>query len=283
MILNPKEVSVREFHQFLTATVAPRPIALASTIDKQGRVNLSPFSFFNVFGANPPTAIFCPAKSGRTNTHKHSYENVKETMEAVINIVNYPMVQQISLASTTYDKGVNEFIKSGLTPIPSEMVKPPRVKESPVQLECKVKEVVELGDGPGAGNLIISEIVLMHINEDYLDENGKIDQHKIDLIGRLGTDYYVRASGDALFTVPKPILTKGIGVDQLPENIRTSSILTGNDLGMLGNIEKLPTEVEITAYTKNNPIPESWEGKQKFAQKLLSETKVSEAIKVLLS
>lgn len=273
--IDPKEVSMGKLHNYLLGSVGPRPIAFASTIDKDGNKNLSPFSFFNVFSAAPPIAIFSPAKSGRTNTQKNTYENVKETMEVVINIVNFDIVQQMSLSSTAYDKNVDEFVKAGLTPIASELVKPFRVKESPVQLECKVKEVIELGDEGGSGNLIISEIVMVHIDEAILGEDGTIDQQKIDLVGRMGGNYYVRASGDSLFEVPKPVRNLGIGVDQLPEPIRTSSILTGNDLGMLGNIEELPT-FSTDAFSSN------WEAKQKEAQKLLVNSQVDEAWKVLL-
>lgn len=242
--VNPKEVSMGKFHNFMLGAVGPRPIAFASTVDKDGNPNLSPFSFFNVFSANPPIAIFSPAKSGRTNTQKHTYLNIKETMEVVINIVTYDMVQQASLSSTTYPKEIDEFIKAGFTKEKSELVKPFRVKESPVQFECKVREVIELGDTGGSGNLIIAEIVLMHICEDVLDEEGKIDQTKIDLVGRMGEDFYCRATGDALFKVPKPIHTMGIGIDQLPQQVKLSNIFTGNDLGMLGNTEKLPVQLK---------------------------------------
>lgn len=265
-----------KLHNYLLGSVGPRPIAFASTIDKDGNKNLSPFSFFNVFSAAPPIAIFSPAKSGRTNTQKNTYDNVKETMEVVINIVNFDIVQQMSLSSTAYGKDVDEFVKAGLTPIESELVKPFRVKESPVQLECKVKEVVELGDQGGSGNLVISEIVMVHINENVLGEDGTIDQQKIDLVGRMGGNYYVRAKGDCLFEVPKPVRNLGIGVDQLPEPIRTSSILTGNDLGMLGNVEELPS-ISANAFTEN------WETKQKQAQALLADAKIEEAWQVLVS
>lgn len=283
MTVNPKDVSLGKLHHHLLSAIGPRPIAFASTVDKDGNRNLSPFSFFNVFSANPPIVIFSPAKSGRTNTQKDTYHNVKETMEVVINIVNFPIVQQMSLSSTAYDKGVDEFLKSGLTPIPSEMVKPARVKESPVQLECKVREVVELGDEGGSGNLIIAEVVLMHINDEMLDEEGAIDQTKIDLVGRMGGNYYVRANGAALFEVPKPIRQKGMGIDQLPEKVRNSKVLSGNDLGMLGNVEKLPTEEAIKSYVESREIPADWEDKQKLAHDLLCEEKIEEAWKVLMS
>jgi len=282
MIIKPSEVSTGRLHHYLLGSVAPRPIAFASTIDKDGNRNLSPFSYFNVFSTNPPIAIFSPAKSGRTNTQKNTYENVKETMEVVINIVNYKIVQQMSLSSTAYEKGVDEFVKSGLTPIDSELVKPARVKEAPVQMECKVREVVELGDEGGSGNLIICEILQIHLDDEILDAEGGIDQTKIDLVGRMGGDYYVRANGEALFTVPKPIRNLGIGVDQIPEPIRNSKILSGNDLGMLGNIEALPTADQIEAFGKENPVPDTDQDKHAMAKQLLEKQNIVDAWKVLL-
>lgn len=276
MKIDPKEVSLGKLHNTLLGSVGPRPIAFASTIDKDGNRNLSPFSFFNVFSAAPPIAIFSPAKSGRTNTQKDTYNNVKAVPEVVINIVNYATVQQMSLSSTAYGSEVDEFVKAGLTPIESERIRPFRVKESPVQLECIVKEVVELGDEGGSGNLVICEVQLIHIDDSILTEEGTIDQHKIDLVGRMGGNYYVRAQGDALFEVPKPIRQKGIGVDALPEAIRNSSILTGNDLGMLGNVEALP-EIAPDTFSVN------WENKQKAAKALLKESKIEEAWKALLA
>jgi len=270
MKIDPKEVSLGKLHNTLLGSVGPRPIAFASTIDKEGNRNLSPFSFFNVFSANPPIAIFSPAKSGRTNTQKDTYHNVKEVPECVINIVNYPIVQQMSLSSTAYGPEVDEFVKAGLTPMESEMVRPFRVKESPVQMECIVKEVIELGNEGGAGNLVICEVKLIHIDDAILNEEGTIDQNKIDLVGRMGGDFYVRASGDALFEVPKPIRQKGIGVDALPDAIKNSSILTGNDLGMLGNIEVLPA-IDASTFSEN------WDVKQKAAQELLKASKIEEA------
>ena len=244
----PGTIPTPQFHGYLLGAVGPRPIALASTIDEEGNPNLSPFSFFNVFSANPPIAIFSPARRVRNNTTKHTLDNAKATKEVVINVVNYDIVRQMSLSSTEYGDGVNEFIKSGLTPVESETIKPFRVKESPVQLECVVKEIVETGQEGGAGNLIICEIKMMHINESVLDENGKIDQNKIDLVGRLGGDWYVRASGEALFEVEKPIRNLGIGVDSIPDDIRLSKFLTGNDLGRLGNIQELPNETDVNEH-----------------------------------
>ena len=242
--IDPKSISQPQLHSYLLSAVAPRPICFASTIDKAGNVNLSPFSFFNVFSSNPPIMIFSPARSGRDNSLKHSHENVKEVAEVVINIVNYPIVEQMSLSSTAYEKGVNEFTKVGLTQVPSEKVKPPRVGEAPVAFECSVTEVIELADTPGAGNLILAKVELIHINEKYLTD-GQLDTEKLDLVGRMGGSWYTRSSGYSLFEIPKPIRTKGIGVDALPESIRNSTILSGNNLGRLGNVEELPNEKEI--------------------------------------
>jgi len=247
----PKDLSTGRLHGYLLGAVTPRPIAFASTIDKEGNVNLSPFSFFNVFSANPPILIFSPARRGRDNTTKHTYENVLEVKEVVINIVNYAMVQQMSLSSTEYSKEVNEFVKAGLTPIASEKVKPPRVAESPVQFECVVNDVIQLGKEGGAGNLVICEVVKLHIDEAVLDENQVIDQYKIDTVARMGGNWYSRANM-GMFEVPKPLTTLGIGVDQIPGHIKTSSILTGNDLGMLGNIEAIPSEEEIEGFVNKN-------------------------------
>lgn len=240
----PGEIKTAQLHAYLLGSVAPRPICFASTIDNNGVANLSPFSFFNVFGSKPPILIFSPSRRVRDNTIKHTLENVHETKEVVINIVNYAMVQQMSLASCEYPKGVDEFVKAGFTPVKSDMVKPWRVKESPVQLECKVNQVIETGHEGGAANLIICEVLCMHINEDVLNEAGNIDPNKIDLVARMGGDFYCRASGASVFKVPKPNLELGIGVDQLPEQIRRSAVLTGNDLGLLANSTSLPVVSE---------------------------------------
>jgi flavin reductase (DIM6/NTAB) family NADH-FMN oxidoreductase RutF len=248
MRIVPAELPVPKLHGYLLGAIGPRPICFASTIDAEGRPNLSPFSFFNVFGANPPLCIFSPARRGTNNTNKDTYHNAKATGEVVINVVTHAMVQQMSLASTEYPPGVNEFEKAGFTAVASEMVKPFRVKESPAQLECKVMQVIETGDGPGAGNLIICEVLLMHVNEEVLDADGRIDQQKIDLVARMGGNWYCRAHGDALFEVAKPIGRMGIGVDGLPPDIRNSRILTGNDLGRLGNTESLPDETSVNEY-----------------------------------
>lgn len=246
--IDPKELSTGALHGYLLSAIAPRPIAFASTVDENGRHNLAPFSFFNVFSANPPIAIFSPARRGRDNTTKHTFENVMKVKEVVINVVNYAMVQQMSLASTEYDEGVSEFVKAGFTPLASDVVTPPRVKESPVQLECKVNEVVQLGSEGGAGNLVICEVLRLHVSEDILTEEGRIDPEKIDLVGRNGGNWYTRAHGSALFEVAKPLQRRGIGVDQIPEDIRNSSVLTGNHLGMLGNVENLPDETNVNEH-----------------------------------
>lgn len=237
--IDPKAVSTAALHGYMLGAVTPRPIAFASTIDSAGNVNLSPFSFFNVFSANPPIMIFSPARRGRDNTTKHTYENVLQVKEVVINIVNYDIVQQMSLSSTEYGKGVNEFEKAGLTPLASQTIKPPRVAESPVQFECRVNEVISLGTEGGAGNLVICEVLKMHINEAVLDADGKIDPVKLDAVSRMGGNWYSRAK-QGMFEVPKPLSRLGIGFDQLPEAIRTSKLLTGNDLAMLANVEVLP-------------------------------------------
>ena len=239
--IDPKSISIADLHGILLGSITPRPIAFVSTIDKAGNVNLSPFSFFNVFSANPPILIFSPARRVRGNTTKHTLDNVQEVKEACISIVNYAMVQQVSLSSTEYDKGVNEFIKAGLTEESSERIRPPRVKESPVSFECIVKEIQPLGKDGGAGNLVICEVVLMHIDETILDENGKIDPFKVDAVARMGGNWYCRANSDNIFAVAKPLQKKGIGIDQLPIAIKTSSVLTGNELAMLANVEELPT------------------------------------------
>jgi flavin reductase (DIM6/NTAB) family NADH-FMN oxidoreductase RutF len=282
MIINPKEIPVGKMHSYLLGAIAPRPIAFASTIDKEGNVNLSPFSFFNCFGANPPILVFSPARRGRDNTTKHSYENVLEVPEVVINIVNYSMVQQASLASVEYPKGVNEFIKAGFTQVPSTMVKPPRVGESPASFECKVLDVIKTGDQGAAGNLIICEVLLVHIKDEILDAEGKIDPFKLDAVARMGGDWYCRAQGNSLFTVPKPLDKIGIGIDQLPESIRNSNILTGNDLGMLGNIERIPESKKPLTSAEQEKINQGGVAAHRLAQQYLSENKIEEAWNLLL-
>ena len=286
--IDPKETPTPKLHAYLQSAVGPRPIAFASTLDKDGVPNLSPFSFFNVFSANPPILVFSPSRRVRDNTIKHTLINAELNREVVINIVNYAIVQQASLSSTEYKEGVNEFIKSGLTMVESDIVKPFRVKESPVQFECKVKEIISLGDGGGAGNLIICEVVKMHIDESILDNNGGIDQHKIDLVSRMGGNWYSRANA-GLFEVEKPLTTLGIGVDTIPDFITKSSLFDGNDLGKLGNVESLPTEDEINTFVKENfeikavLSADDEEKKHTLAKEYLDKNEVVTAWKVLLS
>ena len=246
--IQPKDIPVGELHQYLLGAVGPRPIALASTLDKYGNPNLSPFSFFNVFSANPPIAIFSPARRVRNNTTKHTLENVLDNKEVVINVVSYDIVQQTSLSSTEYESGVNEFIKSGLTAVESELVKPFRVKESPVQMECVVNEVISLGQEGGAGNLVICEIKMLHINENILNDMGAIDPNKIDLVGRMGGNWYSRTDKKSMFEITKPMSSKGIGFDQIPNEILSSKFLSGNDLGKLAGIEFLPNETAVNDF-----------------------------------
>lgn len=257
----PGNIKTAEFHALLQGSVAPRPIAFASTIDKAGNVNLSPFSFFNLFSTNPPIVIFSPSRRVRDNTTKHTLENVLEVPEVVIHVVGFDLVEQMSLASTEYPKGVNEFEKAGLTAISSKHVSPPRVKEAPIAMECRVNEVKALGDQGGSGNLVICEVLALHVNEAVLDESGTIDPNKLDAVARLGGAWYSRASGDALFQIPKPIRTMGIGVDQLPESVRMSPVLTGNNLGRLANVEELPGADEIEEMSHH---PEVVEIKRRF-------------------
>jgi len=281
--IDPKEIPTGKLHGYLLGAVAPRPIAFASTIDAEGNPNLSPFSFFNVFSANPPIMIFSPARRVRGNTTKHTLENAMETNEVVINVVNYDIVHQMSLSSTEYAKGVNEFDKAGFTMLKSDKVKPFRVAESPVQFECKVTEVIHLGAEGGAGNLIVCEVVKLHINEEVLDENGAIDQHKIDLVARAGGSYYSRAK-EGFFEIPKPISTLGIGVDNIPLEIRNSLILTGNDLGKLGNVEQFPSQENVDNFAKVNPQFIGIESTKKhtFAKEFLKTNDTESAWKVLL-
>ena len=282
MKLDPKDIKTAHLHGIMLGAVQPRPIAFASTVDEDGNVNLSPYSFFNVFSANPPVMIFSPARRVRDNTIKHTLINARATGEVVINVVNYNIVQQMSLSSTEYGAGVDEFVKTGLTAVPSDIVAPPRVAESPVQFECKVKEIVELGQEGGAGNLIICEIVMVHVNDDILDEEGKIDQVKIDTVARMGGNWYCR-SKDAMFEVPKPLATLGVGVDALPEHARNSDILTGNDLGKLGNVEEVPDRDAVIAFAKAEKLPPlSIEEKHQQARKLILQGNVIDAWKILL-
>ncbi len=291
MRIIPGEIKTAQLHSFLLGSVAPRPICFASTIDADGVPNLSPFSFFNVFGSKPPILIFSPARRVRDNSIKHTLENVYATKEVVINVVSYNIVQQMNLASCEYPKGVSEFEKSGFTPLKSDIVKPFRVKESPVQMECKVLQVIETGNEGGAGNLIICEMVCMHIDDNVLDEHGKIDPHKIDLVARMGADFYCRASGEAVFEVNKPNMELGVGVDALPDWIKSSHILTGNNLGMLGNSTSIPVVDEVLYDDRLSQLIKEYgednaarrQALHIYAKELLDSGKVEKAWQVLLS
>jgi flavin reductase (DIM6/NTAB) family NADH-FMN oxidoreductase RutF len=293
MEINVKDLPTGKLHQILLGGVAPRPIAFASTINEKGEPNLSPYSFFNVFSSNPPIAIFSPNRRVRDNTTKHTLENVEKVPEVVINIVSYGMVQQMSLSSTEFAQGVNEFVKAGFTQEQAKTVKPFRVAEAPMALECKVREVIKLGNEGGAGNLIICEILHIHVKDSVLDAQGQIDPFKIDLVSRMGGNWYCRANGEALFEVPKPLSTLGIGVDQIPADIKNSKILTGNDLGMLGNVDTLPDETDVNEhkltelaelFLELEDEPAKLEEKlHLLAKELLAQGKVQEAWKTLLT
>ena len=290
--LDPKELPQPKLHQYLLGAIGPRPIAFASTIDDEGRPNLAPYSFFNVFSSNPPILIFSPARRGRDNTTKHTLENALAHRECVINIVNYEMVEQMSLASTEYPLGVSEFEKTGLTPIASDVVKPFRVKEAPVQFECKINDVVALGTQGGAGNLVICEVVRIHVAESILDEEGRISPIKIDQVARMGGHWYTRAN-KGLFQLPQPMTQIGIGFDALPTDIKTSRILTGNELAQLAGVESIPNETEVNEYklTELADIFMEFEGRaaelevqlHTLAKELLQQKKVVEAWMTLLS
>lgn len=293
LTLKTEDLSAVQLQDYLQYAIAPRPICFASTIDADGNINLSPFSFFNMFSTKPPICIFSPARRVRDNTTKHTLENVLQVKECVINIVNYDMVQQMSLASTEYAKGVNEFEKAGFTMLASDLVTPPRVAEATVQFECVVNQVIPLGDSHGAGNLILAEIKLIHINEDILDSSGKIDQKKIDLVARLGGDWYCRVTENNLFKVAKPLAKFGIGLDALPKAVRLSKVLTGNDLGMLGNVEVLPDEQEVDLVSSHPEVKEILDATigdatnrerelHELAKTLLESGEVTLALKVVL-
>jgi len=291
--IDPKELPIQRLHQLLLGAIGPRPIAFASTIDANGHHNLAPFSFFNVFSANPPILVFSPARSGRTGQSKDTYNNAKAIPEVVINVVNYNMVHQMSLASSPYAPGVDEFVKAGFTALASHKVAPFRVAEAPVQFECKVQQIIELGQEGGAGNLIICEVLQMHIHESLLNEHGLIDQHKIDLVARMGADWYCRANTASMFEIKKPISTCGIGYDALPPDIKNSQVLSANDLGQLAGIEELPNETDVNEYkllelsslfldleANANALETALHHK---AKELLSENQLEEAWLTLLS
>jgi flavin reductase (DIM6/NTAB) family NADH-FMN oxidoreductase RutF len=289
----PKEKPIPELFGLMLDAIGPRPIAFASTVDENGTPNLAPFSFFNAFGANPPIVVFSPARRGRDNTTKHTFENVKIVPEVVINVVNYAIVQQVNLTSSDYKKGINEFVKAGFTQLEADLVKPFRVAESPVQMECKVLNIIETGTEGAAGNLVICEVLKFHYKKEILNEKGQVDPDKIDLVGRMGRDFYVRASGNAVFTLGKPGMQPGIGVDALPDEIKLSKVLTGNDLGILGGMNNMPNKSEVLEFVKTSPFYRTLNslgyGSEKFieekhllAKKYIDLGKVSEALKLLL-
>jgi len=285
------DLSKAETQNFLLHSVAPRPICFAATINKTGNINLSPFSFFNVFSTSPPIVIFSPSRRLRDNTTKHSLENILEIPEVCINIVTYGMVQQVSLSSCEYPRGTDEFIKAGFTKEPSVGIKPPRVKESPVQMECIVREVKPLGVMARAGNQVIAEVILMHINETVLNQEGTIDQRKLDLVARMGGNWYARVNAGNIFQVEKPNTSIGIGIDSLPEAIRCSSILTGNNLAQLANVSQMPLVDASFSDEKLKNIfqyysvsPEEMEKELHiYARELLEAGRINEAWQVLLS
>jgi len=284
--IDPKTIPVQKLQGYLQGSVSPRPIAFVSSVDAKGLVNLSPFSFFNMFSMNPPILVFSPSRRVRDNSTKHTLQNVLEVPEVVINIVSYDMVEKASLASCDFPKVSNEFVKAGFTELPSVKVKPPRVAESPVSFECKVNQIIPLGSEGGAGNLVICEVVLMHAREDIFDADGKINPQKLDAVARMGGDYYCRACGDSVFTVPKPNEKIGIGFDQIPDEVRNSKVLTGNDLGRLANIERLPDPESVKLFKSNHhdwlTVSKDKDSIHRLAQHFLLEGKVADAWKVLL-
>jgi flavin reductase (DIM6/NTAB) family NADH-FMN oxidoreductase RutF len=293
--IDPQNASTREVYLHMVSSIAPRPIAFASTVDKEGQTNLAPFSFFNAFGPNPPIVVFSPVRRGSDGTIKDTYRNLEQVKEVVINVVTYDIVQQNNIASTEYPYGTSEFNKSGLTPVEAEKVAPPLVKESPVNFECKVNDIIVTGEEGGAGNLVVAEIMLMHVEDRLYDEEGYIDPHEIRLVGRMGGHYYSKAFGDAVFKVVRPGTNLGIGVDQMPEEIRYSEVLSGNDLGRLGTILQLPESDEVAAYIEQDKklkdiLENTGDDDKKlqkqlhqYAHQLLEQEKVEQAWKVLLA
>ena len=277
LTINPKETTLPQLHQYLLGSVGPRPICFASTIDANGRPNLAPFSFFNVVSANPPVLVFAPNNSGRDGSPKHTYLNVKEVPEVVVNVVTYSMVQQMNVAAAPWDKGISEFEKAGFSPLASDLVKPLRVKESPVQMECRVLEIKEFGTGGGAGNLVMAEVLKIHINKDFIGADGKIDQTKIDLVGRMGGSWYCRTTPDSLFQLAQPMQAT-IGYDALPDFIKNSRILSANDVGMLAALPGWPDEaLQHQAKEKFGP-----ENREENAKILISEGNIAEALALLM-
>ncbi|MFM7853288.1 MAG: flavin reductase family protein, partial [Flammeovirgaceae bacterium] len=284
MTIDPKEIPLIKWVGYLQGSVAPRPIAFVSSIDKNGNVNVSPFSFFNLFSINPPILVFSPSRRVRDNTEKHTLQNVIEVPEVTINMVTYAMVEQTSLASCEYAKGVNEFVKAGFTQVSAAKVQPPRVAESPISFECQVKQVISLGNEGGAGNLVICEVLLAHFKDEIFDADGRINPWKVDAVARMGNDYYCRAQGDTIFEVPKPNVKLGIGFDQLPPSVRNSNVLSGNELGRLANIEKLPSTAELEVFKSEFPQYNNFTDKERHhsAKAALAAGNVEQAWKILL-
>jgi len=291
LTLDLKNLKPADVQNYLQHAIAPRPICFASTVDSEGNVNLSPFSFFNLFSSNPPIVVFSPARRVRDNTTKHTLENVLAVPEVVINIVDYEMLQQVSLSSCEYPKGVNEFVKAGFNEQKATVVRPPMVKEAKIKLECKVNQVIPLGTGGGAGNMVVAEVLVMHIDESVLNSEGKIDQRKLDLVARLGGNWYTRANADTIFEVEKPNTQLGIGVDALPDSIKNSKILTRNHLGQLANVHEYPfVDATFNDDRLKNIIqyysinPDEMEAElHRYAAELLNTGKVSEAWQILLA
>ena len=286
MTLDPQKISSGDLYGYLSTAVAPRPIAFVSTVDKEGRVNLSPFSYFNVFSTRPPILVFSPIRRGRDGSAKDTLNNVQEVAEVTINIVNYAMVEQMSLTSTEYATGINEFEKGGVTEVASEVVRPPRVGEAPVSFECRVNEVIALGAGGGAGNLVVCEVLRIHLDEAMVDGEGHLDTRKLDLVARMGGSDYCRVTRESLFEIAKPLRTCGMGVDQLPAHIRNSDVLTGNNLGRLANQERLP---DAETVDRVRSLPEVQRARRRgtvqlheLAQRYLGEGRAVEALAMLV-
>jgi flavin reductase (DIM6/NTAB) family NADH-FMN oxidoreductase RutF len=284
MTIDPKEIPLTKLVGYLQGAISPRPIAFVSSVDQSGTVNLSPFSFFNLFSLHPPILIFSPSRRVRDNTIKHTLENVMEVPEVTINMVNYAMVEQASLASCEFPKGVNEFVKAGFTEVASAKVKPPRVGESLASFECKVNQVIPLGAEGGAGNLVVCEILLAHFKDEIFDADGRINPWQMDAVARMGNDYYCRAAGENIFEVPKPNVKIGIGMDQLPAKIRNSNVLTGNDLGRLANIEKIPSQEQVEQFKNENPslLELGQRQRHEFAKQELAKGEMEKAWMILL-
>jgi len=282
--INPKETGLKEISNFFTSAIIPRPVAFVSTIDENGNPNLSPFSFFNIFSSDPPIMIFSPAKSALTGKQKDTYYNIKANSECVVHIANYAMVEQLSVTSGAYPAGTNEFIKGGFTEEKSLLIKPPRIKEAPIAFECKVNQVIELGEKGGSGNLVICEIVMIHVDEDLLDANGNVIAEKLDPIARLGQNYYVRFTKEDMFETPKPLKAYGVGVDAIPQWIKDEQVLDGNELGKLASIAEIPNKEDIKGDSELVELISDYKDQSiNELKRLLSENKIKDAWLVLLN